>query len=154
MIHLERELIALGQDALLDAAAAEHAHPQVAVAGRRVELERAARLEDAEPAEVHAVAGRAVGEDAARETQLEVDVLLDLGEPRVVRRRVRHRVDFDRLLAGQVPRRVERVDADVHQRAAAGHRLAEPPLRRVADVEAGVGQDHPRRADLGCPAPS
>ena len=81
--------------------------------------------------------------------QLEVDVLLDLGEPRVVGRRVRHRVDFDRLLAGEVPRGVERVDADVHQRAAAGHRLAEPPLRRVADVEAGVGQDHPRRPHLG-----
>ena len=57
-------------------------------------------------------------------------------------------VDGDRFLARQIPRGVERVDADVHQGAATGERLVQAPLLRVADAEAGLAQDDLRLAEL------
>ncbi len=127
---------------------AEDAHAQVAPAVERLHLEGALLLVHADPVERRPVARDAVGEDAAREAQLEVDGLFDFLEARVVRRRVLHREHLGRFLARQVARRVERVDADVHHRPAAAHRLGEPPLVRVADVETRLAQQHLRPAEL------
>jgi hypothetical protein len=151
MIHRQREVVALRQDAFFDRAAPEHPHPQPRVAGGRIELGGPARFDHAVPVEIDAVAGGAVGEETAREPQLEVDVLLDFREARIVRGGVHHRVHRHRLFAGEVARRIERVNADVHQRAAARHVLPEPPLFRIADVEPGVRQDDPRRSELRVP---
>ena len=56
--------------------------------------------------------------------------------------------DLDRLLARDVARRVEAVDADVGQRAAAGQGLLVPPLVGAALVLAVRRLDQPQRAEL------
>ncbi len=154
MVHHRREVIGLAQAALLDRVAPEHAHAECTAVVRRLHLERAVLGVDAEAVQVRAVARHAVGQDAARETHLEVDGLLDFLEARIARRAVLHAVHLGRFLAREVARGVDRVDADVHHRAAAAHRLLQAPLIGVARVEARLTQDHLRLAELPVARPS
>src|SRR5437660_414193 len=101
------------------------------------------------------VAGRTACQHPAGEAQLEIAVLFHLPEPGIVLCRVRHRPYIDRLLTADVPGRVERVDADIHQAPATGKLLVEPPLfgvpytepRAVLDELELAGLFLPRRLD-------
>src|ERR1043166_1879961 len=88
-----------------------------------------------------AVTGSSVSENATWETQLEVDALFHLREPRIIWRGVFHCVHFRRFLAGKIAACLERINADVHKRAAPGLRLFQPPLCRIADIETCIGLD-------------
>src|SRR5690606_28458823 len=81
-----------------------------------------------------AEAGAAVREHAAGEARGPDHGLVDLGVLHRIGLRF-HRADLHRLLAGQVARGLQRVDAHVHQRTATGQRVLQPPLVGAADVD-------------------
>ena len=82
-----------------------------------------------------AVGGGATGDDAGRKPHGPGDVFLDLVEAAVVVNDRSIGGDVFGLLAGEIAASVEGVDADVEERAAAGHFLAETPFAG-GDVEA------------------
>ena len=95
---------------------------------------------------VGAVAGDAIGDQPAGKAELPVDAVLHRLEARVAAIGILHRSHLDRLLAREIARGVEAVDADVHHRSAAGQRPVEPPLVGRG-VEAVLGEDQRRLAE-------
>ncbi len=142
-------MVAHGKVPVLGGAPSAHSHAESRVAGRRLQLEPPlGRDHSVVVLSRIAVARGAVREHAARETELEVDGLFHLLEALVAWSRVRHRVDFYRLLPRHVARGLQAVYADVHQGAPAREALLEPPLGGIADVEAVVGHDDLDRPQL------
>src|SRR5581483_5140274 len=83
-----------------------------------------------------------------RKLHQEVDLLLDLAKPRIVRRAVAEGSNLGRLLTAEIAGGVDAVDPDVDQRAAAGQRLLEPPLLRVALCLPIAGAERLQLAEL------
>ena len=129
--------------------AAVHAHEQPGVGHGRVQLKISFGGDSPEMGAVGATVVRsAIRQDAAREAQLEVDGFFHFLEARIPGSTVGHGVDLGGFLAGQVTRRLQGVDSDIHQRSAARHDFPEPPLRRVDDIEARVGVNDSDRSEL------
>jgi hypothetical protein len=142
MIQLSGEL-ALGRARrrrdLLRAAILAGPQPVAVIPGGGLQLDPALVAHQQDVVLIGAVGRQATGDRAGRELQQPFDHVLHLGEAGIRAIGGLARGDLDRLLAGHVARGLQAVDAHVHQRPAARHRLLQPPLGRVALHEAVLG---------------
>src|SRR6266480_4510123 len=132
VVHLGGELIDLGFVDLLAVAAPA---PDTFITVSGIETEPALlRVSRVAVQAVDQIRGAAIRQDAAGKFELPDNGFIHFLELHRIGPGF-HGRDDDRFLAGEVTRGLQRVNADVHERAAAGQRAPEPPLGRVADAK-------------------
>src|SRR5207245_10164482 len=146
IVHLRRELVDVGELHLFRSVGRDRASVEAVVREGGRELEGATLGRGPEAVGPGRVAARAVGHHAAGELQAEEHRLVHAAELGGVREPLLRR-DRRGLLSRDVTGRLQRVDADVHERAAARALLVQPPLGGIADAEAGGAFDGLDRAE-------
>ena len=131
----------IGPSAVYDAAAiGAHAAVAFVIVGR-AQAENPSFGEDGVGIDARDDKSRAaIGDDAAGEFQLPGDRLIHFPELDRVRLGLQGRHDRW-LFAAEITRRLQRVNADIHECAAAGQVPLQAPLVRVADAEAEASLD-------------
>ena len=130
MVELAGELVARRIRRRRDFILAPVAHPQFLplVAGGRFHLDAALVAHQQELVAIGRIHRHARTDHARRKLQLEFDHVLDVAEARIGPVGGFLGIHRHRFLARHVARRLQRVNADIHQRAAARHRFFGAPV--------------------------